>query len=163
MTQPSQPGQGLFPSAYPPTWEVPTPILQRRRTSAASSITRVTWQYDPPRRDFLIDGNGRTPLTTADQAAVEWAAKVVSTQRGAHLIYSRSYGADIRRSLQAGAHPVIEAALQTEFRRAVRRDARINDLDSFQFRWQSTILQVAYRVVLANGRSKQTFLSIGYR
>jgi hypothetical protein len=150
----------VYAPSFPPTWQVPTPVLQRRTTSPAGAIRAVTWQYDPLARDVVVDGNGQTPLTTAQEAAIFWAAKAVTTQRGAHIIYARSFGADIRRSLRAGSHPQVEAALTAEMRRAVKRDVRIRDLDSFQFYWQSNILRVAYRCLLADGASKRTTIGI---
>lgn len=149
----------LYAPTYPPTWTVPDPVLQRM-TPAPTTIRAVTYSFNPIFRDFQVDGTGDVPLTDAGAAAVQWAAKAVSTQRGAHLIYGRTFGADIRTCLLAGSHQATENALTVEMRRAVKRDNRISDLTDFQFAWQQTMLEVAYRVVLTDGRSKQTQLDI---
>ena len=151
----------LYSPTFPPTWQIPAPVLQRRPSTPASTIRQVTWSYDPPNHDFAIDGGGDVPLTDAGAAAVQWAAKAVSTQRGAHLIYSRSFGCDIRRSLRAGSHQAIQNALTSAMRTSVKVDPRINDLTNFQFSWANLdALYVAYTVVLSDGRKKQTFLTI---
>jgi hypothetical protein len=149
----------LYAPSYPPTWEVPTPIL-KRNASSTSVIRTVTYAFNPGTSDFVVDGNGDVPLTGAAEAAITWAAKATTTQRGAHLIYSRTYGTDIRRSLLAGSHQQIQNALTAEMRRAVKRDSRISDLTEFQFLWEHTLLSVAYRVVLVNGQSKRTVVTI---
>ena len=149
----------LYAPTAPPTWAIPTPILQRQ-TPAPTVIRTVTYSFSPLNRDFVVDGTGDVPLTDAGAAAVQWAAKAVSTQRGAHLIYGRSFGTDIRRCLLAGSHQGTENALTAEMRRAVKRDARITDLSDFQFAWETALLKVAFKVVLSDGRSKQTFLEI---
>jgi hypothetical protein len=151
----------IYPPSYPPTWQVPTPLLQRRQVSAATSIRGVTWSYSALAHDFAIDGTGNVALTDAAAAAVQWAAKATTTQRGAHLIYGRNFGVDIRRCLRAGNHQAVENALTAEMRRSVKRDIRISDLTDFSFRWTDTRLQVAYTVVLANGQRKQTFVQLG--
>jgi hypothetical protein len=151
----------LYSPSAPVTWAVPLPLLQRNAPPAITATTPVTWQYNPPGHDFLVDGQGDVPLTSAAAAALQWAAKAVTTQRGSHIIYSRSFGTDIRTCLKAGGHVAVQNALTTEMRRAVKRDSRIQDLDSFVFNWsQMNVLAVAYRVVLSDGQSKQTFLEI---
>jgi len=151
----------LYSPTFPPTWQIPAPVLQRRPSTPASTIRQVTWSFDPPNHDFAVDGSGDVPLTDAGAAAVQWAAKAVSTQRGAHLIYSRSFGCDIRRSLRAGGHQAVQNALTAAMRAAVKPDPRINDLTNFQFSWHDqNALYVAYTVVLSDGRKRQTFLTI---
>jgi len=150
----------LYPPAVPPTWVVPQPLLVRNRQSPSTLVSSITYSFNPFTRDFQIDGQGDVPLTDAGAAAVVWAAKAVTTQRGEHVIYSRSFGTDIRRCMRAGSHSATENALIAEMRRAIGRDQRITDLTNFQFAWTSTTLEVAYRVVLADGRSKQTFIRI---
>jgi hypothetical protein len=150
----------LFAPSAPPTWAVPPPLLVRTQQSPARLLRVVTWSFNPFTHDFDIDGRGDVPLTDPGAAAVLWAAKAVTTQRGEHLIYSRGYGTDIRTCMRAGSHQATENALVAEMRRAVGRDARITDLSSFQFAWTATTLEVAYRVILADGRGKQTYLNI---
>ena len=139
---------------------MPQPLLVRMQQSPAALIQAVTWSFDPFTHDFQIDGHGDVPLTDAGAAAVVWAAKAVTTQRGEHLIYSRSFGTNIRLCMLAGSHQATENALMTEMRRAISRDSRISDLTSFQFAWASLTLEVAYRVVLADGRGRQTYINI---
>jgi hypothetical protein len=133
----------IYPPGFPPTWQVPTPLLQRQQVTAATSIRGVTWSYSPSIHEFEIDGTGDVPLTNAAAAAVQWAAKAVTTQRGEHLIYSRDFGTDIRRCLRAGSHAAVRPRSASDATRR-QRDVRIADLTDFQFIWETTILRVAH-------------------
>jgi hypothetical protein len=85
-------------------------------------------ELQPLHPDFNVNGTGDVPLTDAGAAAVVWAAKAVTTQRGDHLIYSRTFGTDIRRCMRAGSHQATENALRAEMRRAVGRGSPFGEL-----------------------------------
>lgn len=146
---------------YPPTWAVPQPLTQQK--PAAPGPWPVSYRFDPGTLDFAVDGVGRVQRDTVEAAAVQRAAKVMTTQRGAFIIYDRRFGVDLEGALRLPTRAATESALQTGMRQAIRPpfDQRISDAINFQFRWgPDNILSVSWVLVLSNGHTKASSVDI---
>lgn len=144
----------VYSPGFAPTWAAPTPILQRQ-----VPVPRpISYRFAAGPDDFALDSAGRVQHTTAAEAAVQWAAKAMTTQRAAYPIYDPNFGVDLEGALRQPTRQAVQRALQDGMRAAIRppRDSRIRDAIDFVFGWgPQDQLRVAWTLVLADGTNRR--------
>ena len=116
--------------------------------------------FDFKKNEFVME-NGRIIVTTGRKAVECWLEKLIRTEKFYFKVYENNNPDDVVgyavsiMSLLGGVYPpgFIEAELEREIREAAVRNPYIDDLISWSFEREGSMLTINFTVLINNGES----------
>ena len=132
-----------MPSLYP---QIKLPTLIKPRAVAHTQKYYPAPAFNFETGDFIFDGAGRMVMTDEKTAFEDWAIKVCSTERGAHLAYSGKIGCEWHKVMKENDYAAVQSSIVRTITETIMINPAAEWVKNFEFEGSGDELKVSFDV-----------------